>query len=86
MCTKKEDAACFHVKNFILKRGAFREDQTLHMGFSNHCCKRDDTFHLFLDCDDTKLSKVFDGIESLRMKFKELSRENSMTKSRELRV
>jgi hypothetical protein len=65
----------FEVKSFVWKKGAFKGDLTLHQGRSNHCSvKGDSVFHLYLDCDDAKLRKIFDGILLLRKRFPELSR------------
>src|SRR3990170_4603832 len=62
------------VKSFILKPDAFKEDGTLHIGLDN-CCYRKDKYHLFLDCDDVLLRKLFDGIEAMKTEFKELEKE-----------
>jgi hypothetical protein len=63
------------IKNYIWKRNAFKDDQTLHCGPSNHCDLNDEQFHLFLDCDDVKLRKLLDGIDKMRKRFKELRSE-----------
>lgn len=67
------DTIC--IKNFICKRNAFKDDQTLHNGLSNHCDLDDELFHLFLDCDDVELRKLLDGIDKMKKRFKELRSE-----------
>jgi hypothetical protein len=64
------------VKSVIVKQGAFNNETTLHIGVPNYCYKgNDDVFHLFLDCDDVKLRKIFEGIILLRKRFPELAEE-----------
>jgi hypothetical protein len=63
------------IKNYIWRRNAFKDDQTLHCGLSNHCDLNDKRFHLFLDCDEVKIRKQLDCIAKMKKKFKELRSE-----------
>lgn len=74
----QEDEYCdkgLGIKSFIWKKNAFRGKVTLEFGRSNHCSvKGDSVFHLFIDCDNIRLSKLLDRITLLRKKFPELAK------------